>query len=378
MKDTKVDKFLLVTGDFPPVKGGISTLLYELWKRIPPERSLVLTLKSPGCMEFDRQQRFKIVRTVRWPRYLRPLFLAVKSIMLIRKENIKVLLCGQSMTAALSGYLCKILFGREYFVYFYGPELRKYKGLWPSLISLLLKKADKIIAVSFFSKKEILKKVNLTEEKIIVLTPGVDTLRFHPEVDSLGVKERHNLKDRRVLLTVSRLDTNKGIDKMIKLLPAIRKKFPGVTYLIVGGGSEENYLKNLAAKITPESVIFVGEVSDRDLPAYYAVADMFILLTREVLKGNLVEGFGIVLLEASASQKPIIAGRTGGVLEAVVDKQTGLLVDPSNDKEIIKAIEKLLIDKSLAAKLAKEAREMVVRDFSWQKKSQRLMELLNR
>jgi hypothetical protein len=106
--------FLLVTGDFPPVKGGISTLLYELWKRMPPKSSLVVTCKSQGCDEFDRQQKFKIVRIICLSRYIRPLILAIVSIILVWKGNIKALLCGELMTTGLSGYLCKILFGKIY------------------------------------------------------------------------------------------------------------------------------------------------------------------------------------------------------------------------------------------------------------------------
>lgn len=378
MNDSKINKFLLVTGDFPPIKGGISTLLYELWKRIPPESALVVTPKSQGSDEFDRQQKFKIVRTVYSPRYLTPLILAITSIILIRKEDIKALLCGEVMTAGLSGYLCKILFGRKYFVYLHGSEFREYRGLWFLLISLILKNANKVITNSFFSKREFLRNLDISEEKVMVLSPGVDTLRFHPEVDISNVINKYNLKNKKILLTVSRLEENKGIDKMIKLLPGIRQRFPEVIYLIVGKGPEEDYLKDLVADVSPEGIIFAGEVTDRDLPEYYVAADMFILLTQEVPTRGFVEGFGIVFLEASACGKPIISGRTGGAVEAIVDTQTGFLVDPSNDKEITEAIEKLLTDRELGRKLGRQGRKRMVEEFSWEKKLPKLMELLNR
>lgn len=378
MNNSKIDKFLLVTGDFPPIKGGISTLFYELWKKIPSESSLVVTPKFQGNREFDRQQKFKIVRTIRSPRYLRPLILAIASIILIQRENIKAILCGEVMTAGLSGYLCKILFSRKYFVYFHGSEFRKYKGLWLLLIFSIVKNADKIIVNSFFSKRECLRNLNISEQKITILTPGVDTLRFHPELDNSNIIKRHNLKNKRILLTVARLEENKGIDKMIKLLPRIRQRFPEVIYLIVGKGCKERYLRDLASKVSPEGIIFASEVSDGDLPRYYAAADIFILLTQEVPRRGFIEGFGIVFLEASACEKPIVSGRTGGAVEAVVDMQTGLLVDVSNDEEIIEAVEKLLTDRNLGRRLGRQGRERVVREFSWEKKSQELIGLLDR
>lgn len=378
MGNSKFSKFLLVTGDFPPIKGGISTLLYELWKRMPPESSLVVTPKSQGYNEFDRQQNFKIVRVICLSRYVRPLILAITSIMLVWKENVKVILCGELMTAGLSGYLCKILFGKRYFVYLYGSEFHSHRGLWLLLNSLVLKNADRIIVISFFVKQECLKNLNLSQEKITILTPGMDTLRFHPGIDSSDVIKRYGLKDKKVLLSVSRLTEDKGVAKMIELLPRIRQRFPETVYLIVGEGPREKYLRNLASKTETEAIIFAGKVDDKDLPAYYVAADIFILLNKEMPRRGLVEGFGIVFLEASACKKPIISGKSGGTVEAVLDGQTGFLVNPYDDEEVIKRIEDLLTDKFLGAELGKQGRERTVKEFSWEKKSQELIKLLNR
>ena len=141
--------------------------------------------------------------------------------------------------------------------------------------------------------------------------------------------------------------------------------------MIVGKGREEQRLKNLADNLKlHDLVVFTGFVSDESLPDYYNLCDVFVLSNRETeshdqLKGD-YEGFGVVFLEASACGKPVIAGKSGGSCEAVVDGVTGLMVDPRSEDDIAHAIERILEDKSFAGRLGMAGRNRAEKEFDWQ------------
>jgi phosphatidylinositol alpha-1,6-mannosyltransferase len=367
------EKILLVTGDFLPTKGGISTLFFEICSKIP--QILVLTKKVRNDEVFDSLQKISIKRIKAFNKYIQPFIFAINALKTVKKEKVDKLVCGQLLIPVFVGYIVHKLLKKPYYVHTYGPEFREHK-LWFPLMKLILKNATKIITISDFAKNQLIKQ-NIPSSKIAVLTPGVNTLRFNPNLNAEKILKRHNLTDNIVLLTVSRLDANKGIDKMINLMPEIQKKYPNAVYIIVGKGREERYLKKLAAERSKENIIFVGEVSDETLPLYYASCDVFILLTREVPSKGFVEGFGIVFLEANACGKPVIAGKAGGSEEAVKDKITGLVVNPLNDKEILSSIEKLLEDRNLREKLGSNGRIRAENEFSWDIKRKQFIDIIS-
>ena len=369
------DKILLITGDFPPVIGGISTFFYELCKK--SQNIIVLTKKNNDEAEkpFDSSQEFKILRIKTFNKGLQPFIFAINAFRIVKKEKIDKLICGQFLIPGLAGYLIRKSLKKPYYVHTYGPEFREHR-LYTPLLKLILNNAAKVISISNFAKGRLLEK-NMQHSKIEVLTPGVDIHRFNPHLNAEKIIQKHNLYDKKVLLTASRLDVNKGIDKMINLMPEILREYPNVVYIIVGKGPEERYLKKLALKSSKENIIFVGEVSDETLPLYYASCDVFILPTREVPSKGYVEGFGIVFLEASACGKPIVAGRAGGSSEAVTDKNTGFVVDSKNDKEILSSIEKLLEDENLRARMGSSGRMRVEKEFNWDIKREQFINIVS-
>jgi phosphatidylinositol alpha-1,6-mannosyltransferase len=367
------DKILLVTGDFLPTKGGISTLFFELCSKIP--QIIVLTKKTRNDEAFDSLHQISIRRVNIFNKFIQPLVFLINAFRTVKKEKIDKLICGQLLAPGFVGYIIHKLLKKPYYVCTYGPEFKENKLFFP-LMKLILKNATKIITISNFAKIQLIKQ-NILHSKIAVFTPGINTVRFNPNLNAEEILKRHNLYNKKVLLTASRLDINKGIDKMINLMPEILKKYSDVVYIIVGRGREERYLKKLAQKRSKENIIFVGEVSDETIPLYYASCDVFILLTREVPSKGFVEGFGIVFLEANACGKPVIAGKAGGSPEAVEDKITGLVVDPLDDKEILSSIEKLLEDRDLRKKLGSNGRIRAENEFSWDIKRKQFIDIIS-
>ncbi len=155
---------------------------------------------------------------------------------------------------------------------------------------------------------------------------------------------------------------------MLRALPKVVRAVPDVAYVIVGDGDDLDYLHRLASECGVEkNVTFAGRVSDAELPLLYNACDAFVMCSREdrSQRGILAEGFGIALVEASACGKPVIAGRSGGVPDAVQDGITGLLVNPVDTDEVAAAIVKVLQEPGLARTMGNNGRKWVEREMNW-------------
>ena len=223
--------------------------------------------------------------------------------------------------------------------------------------SLYHKCADKIIAVSNELKENIKKEYRIPEDKLIVVPNGIDINKFKPiNVDSL--RENLNLGSEKVILSVGALTKQKGHHLLLKVLPEILKE-EKVKLVIIGFGSYLQKLKDMAVKLGIENhVIFAGRVSDEELPKYYNLADIFAFPTLRM------EGLPLVVPEAMACEKPVIASRIGGIPTVIENNMDGILIKPGNLKELKERIMEVLRDEELAKKLGKNARKKVVEKFN--------------
>ena len=135
--------------------------------------------------------------------------------------------------------------------------------------------------------------------------------------------------------------------------------------MIVGGGPYEARLRALAVDAPEGSVVFTGQVSEDDLPRYYALGDVFAMPCRTRLAGMEVEGWGNVFIEAAACGKPVVVGDSGGAREALVDGETGILVDGTDVHRVAEAVGTLLADPERATTMGAAGRERVLRDHTW-------------
>lgn len=197
-----------------------------------------------------------------------------------------------------------------------------------------------------------------------VVPLGTTPAHFRPGVDPASVRRRYGLDGGPWILTVARLDYHKGIDTVIRALPAIRAAFPAARYAVAGVGIRRDYLERLIGELgLGDAVRLLGFVPDEDLPALYNAADLFVLASRRF--DLLVEGFGIAVVEASACGLPVIGGRSGGIPEAVREGETGLLVDPEDPAALAGAIGQLLGDEALRRRMGAAGRTAVERYFNW-------------
>ena len=202
-------------------------------------------------------------------------------------------------------------------------------------------------------------------DRIRVVPLGSDPAVFRPGLDSAAVLARYRIRPSRArLLTVARLVPHKGIDMAIAALAELRDRVPGLNYLVVGQGPDRARLDGLvASQNLGDMVQFLDRVPDEDLPAVYGLADLYLGLSRE--EGLDVEGFGIALTDAAASGVPVIGGRSGGTGAAVLDGETGLLVDATEPGPVVTAVLSLLADPSRRRALGEGGRRWVERDRNW-------------
>jgi phosphatidyl-myo-inositol dimannoside synthase len=369
-----VPRVLVITNDFPPRVGGVQQYVWNLVRNLPPEQVAVLAPNWPGWREHDSEQLFAVHR---WPgSFLWPSGeLLGRALSAARDHRAEVVLFGHGFPAAMLG---PPMAGRgyPYVVLTHGAEvwLARLPGTSAAL-SRVFGGARRVTAVSRHTR-DALRPLVPPSVELIILYPGVDESRFAPDVDGSSVRHRHGLSDRELVLCASRLVPRKGQDVLIQSMDIVRELVPGAALLLVGEGPHRANLEDLARSSPPGSVVFAGHVPDEDLPAYYSACDVFAMPCRSRWGGLEVEGFGIVYLEAAAAGKPVVAGRSGGAEEAVVDQETGLLVEGLEPKAVALAVASLLRTKEEATRMGKQGRVRVEREFTWRGQTERLAGIL--
>ncbi|MEK7098253.1 MAG: glycosyltransferase family 4 protein, partial [Patescibacteria group bacterium] len=262
-----------------------------------------------------------------------------------------------------------------YSVFLHGMDLNYAlkTGRKKRIAKKILDNAEHIICANSYVAKN--SEVIIDDKnKITIVNPGVEGRITHNAQRIAQIKEEYDLNNRFILLSMGRLVKRKGFDKVIESLPEVLKIFPDSVYVIAGSGEDDAYLKDMAKKLPKDAVIFLGSVSEEEKWAWLNACDAFIMPARNI-DGD-AEGFGIVYLEANLCGKPVIAGDSGGVRDAVQHELNGLLVDPENVKEISDAIMRLWINKNFRMKLGKHGRERVLKDFGWSEKVNKIYNLL--
>ena len=214
--------------------------------------------------------------------------------------------------------------------------------------------------------------------KLVHLPPGVDLTRFIPAVKSLELQKKWGVEGAPVIVSIGRLVPRKGSDQLIKAMPEVLKQFPKSKLLLVGTGNYKKRLEKLVRNLkVQDSVIFTGRVAHELLPAYYRLGDIFAAPCRSRYGGLEVEGLGIVYLEASACGVPVIAGKSGGAPDAVLDGKTGILVNGRDHLEVSAALIKLLADEKLRAQMGTAGRVWMEQLWSWEGIGTRFEEIIS-
>jgi len=378
-------KTLLLTLDFAPMVGGVATYWANLCRYLPSEDIVVLAPETGGTLEFDMRQPYLIYRYNLlwrnrwiWPKWLPFLFHAWK---VCRREKIEQIIVGQILPGGTVALILKFFLGVRYFVSVHGQDVAWCRRIRRKrlLARRVLAGADGIIANSEFTM-ELARKlyVDLPEKREIIYPCPNEPVILAPQAAELLTKKLglSDLCGRRALLTVGRLVERKGHDKVLEALDFLRDKYSDLIYFVVGGGAFVERLRGMVRALELEDRVFFFEnVRNEELALFYEAAELFVMPSRELNDGD-VEGFGIVYLEANLFSLPIIGGRSGGVPEAVVHGETGLLVDGENVGEIVMAVSRLLDNRQFADMLGQKGLRRARDEFRWEKQASKLIEII--
>ncbi|MFA6594030.1 MAG: glycosyltransferase family 4 protein [Candidatus Buchananbacteria bacterium] len=369
-------KKLLITNFFPPETGGVQNYYLNLLSRLKPEEICVLAQTQAGEKAFDQTQPYRIYRadffSGRIPPRWRPLAKDIGDI--IQTEKTERLIFGHFHPYNSLADKFKLPF----YVFVHGTDITQVKNSWWQ--KRMLKRVysnslcRKFIANSDYLAEEITR-ITGDKTKIEVVYPGIDYEALNkPDKDFAGKKKLLGLDDNDVImLSMCRLEPEKNLETIIKMMPELLSVAPQLKYIIVGGGSQEEKLKNLAQQLGLKyNVIFAGEAANiPEAKAFYLqLAHIYITASLKP------EGFGISYLEAAATKTAVIASKFGGSREAVVGGVTGILVDPQIEREIRLAIITIATDRELWRRLA-EAGQKRAQEFDWKKQIEKIKIILD-
>jgi len=364
-------KHLLVTNDFPPKIGGIQSLLWEWWRRLPHDRFAVLTSPYEGAAAFDAEQGYRIER-VREPVLLPHPPMVRRIDRLAAEFGAELVVLDPAVPLGLVGPSLAL----PYDVVLHGAEVT-VPGRLPGTkqaLAHVLRNARHVISAGEYAAREAVRAAG-RDLPVTVVPPGVDTDRFRPLDDTERSAARAHFGlplDAELVVSISRLVPRKGFDVAIRAVAELHRSRPGITLAIAGRGRDEGRLRRLAAELGAP-VTFLGRVSHDDLPRLYGCADVYTMACRTRWGGLEQEGFGIVFVEAAACGIPQVAGRSGGAAEAVLDGETGLIVERPDDwRQVAAAVEALLDDPSRRAAMGVASRQRAIDEFSYDRLALRL------
>ncbi len=367
-------RHLLVTNDFPPKVGGIQNLLYELWRRLPPDDVSVLTTRFEGADDFDRRQGFRIERVEAGVLLPTP-SLARRVQALASEIDAQLVVLDPTLPLGLVGRRLD----RPYAVLLHGAEVTVPGRLAGArhLLASVLASASLVVAFGGYPASEARRVLGERMPPVAVIPPGVDLERFRPLTTDERAAGRARLglpADGLLVASVSRLVPRKGMDVLIRALGLLSRRRADVHLAIAGGGRDRGRLDRLVAAEGLQDVVhFLGRVADEDLPVFDGCADVWAMVCRDRWFGLEQEGFGIVFLEAAASGVAQVAGRSGGAEEAVVDGETGLVVaHPTDAAAVAAALAALLDDPERRLRLGRAGRARVEADFDYAVLAERL------
>ena len=322
-------------------KGGIqvfSAFFLEALENIYPQINYDVFLKHDtkvvGGYQYSDRTKFHF--SGKWHHKIRtPAFAAqlIGSGICLRPD----LVITSHLNFTEAGYYLKKITGIPYWAVAHGVEAWNIQR--PAL-QTALRHADRILAVSSYTRDRLLKEQNIDPSKVVILPNTFNPERFKIADKPIHLLKKYGLKPQQpVILTVNRLvsaESYRGYDKILEALPLIRQVIPDVHYIIVGKGDDRPRLEQSIHQChLQDCVTLAGFIPDSELSDYYNLCDVFAMPSK-------LEGFGIVYLEALASGKPTLGGNQDGAIDALCHGELGVLINPDDIQELAQSLIQIL------------------------------------
>lgn len=374
-------RILLVTNDLGPHAGGIETFILGLLDQLDCSQIVIYTASQKSSEDFDQALMRKtgaiVIRDKNSVLVPSPwVNRRVRAVM--REYQSEVIWFGAAMPLAWMSGLLKRTGAKRVVAITHGHEV-----WWAKLppfnwiFKYSTRSIDVLTYLGQFTRGAMAPAVS-PKALMVQIAPGIPIDHFVPATKSQSLIRELDLEGKQVIVCVGRLVHRKGQDKLLEALPRILLQHPDVVLLFVGVGPLRKKLDQLVQKfdLTPY-VRFIGRVNYESLPQYFQLGDLFVMPSRSRLAGLEVEGLGIVYLEASACGLAVVAGTSGGAPDAVLQGETGVVVDGTNLDEITDVINDLLDHPAKLKMMGIAGRTWAEERWSWQIWGERFKELLN-
>lgn len=364
-------KILILTLEYPPQIGGIASYISDLVQNLPSGVATVVAPITPGGAEYDKLHAVNVIRhkfywPLFWPRWTRILW---HIILIVKKNKFTNLHIHHTLPLGYVGYIISVFFKVPYTIFLHGSDFQlATKGLLKKhWFKFVCNKAQTIVVNSEFSQN-LVKNFVVDQNKILVIYPCPSEQFYSASVDQTIVnklKTELALHGKKVLISAARMVDRKGLLLLADLLPKIIKQVPNLVWLVVGDGPERAKLLKKIQELNLLSVVrFLSYVPREQTINYYQLANVFCLLTHKD-KDGVEEAWGTTFIEVAACGLPVVAGNSGGTSEAVINGQTGLVVDANNAKEVAEAVVTLMNNSEFAANIGQNAKQRAYTEFRW-------------
>lgn len=357
---------IIISQDFFPKIGGAHKWLYEVYKRWPSNvlalvqdysqdiqlanDQAIFDLRNHGLLTIERHDL--LVEDINFLNFffIRKIFNIFIELKKHIKGDVAKIHCLRSFPEGIAAVFIKKIFGNKIKVitYAHGEEiLTAQTSKQLSFIARWVYQNSDLVIVNSKSTQNLLESFSLSGP-VEIIHPGVDTKSFTVEENSLrNFRAKFKWSDDTIILcSMARMEPRKNHLKVIESINALRKEGFNVAYIIGSDGAEKESLVKLVEDLNlDEFVKFTGYVSEEDRILTFLISDIHVMPSVQV--GPMIEGYGIVFIEAAAAGIPSISGNTGGQREALLDGQTGLVIDGLNYIELKNAIQYLIENKSV-------------------------------
>lgn len=376
---------IFLADDFPPAIGGIQTYAAELARAVAEagEEVCVVARAQPDSAPVDAALPCRVLRVNTDGGYLAAALSLAAGAQRAAAElssPLRCLVCTKWSPEGPAAIWAARGLGRPFVLLGHGGEFSHVRGqLIKWLVQrIVLRRAALCLANSSYTA-DLFRRARVNQRRVAVIHGGVHPERYRAQPQAIErLRARLGLAGRPVILTVARLVPRKGHAHVLRALPQVLRAVPEAAYLVVGDGPLAGELQQLSRQLgISESVIFAGSVPDDAIAACYGCCDVFTMPSVPV-PGELAEGLGLTFLEAAAAGKPSVGTRFGGIPDAIVDGETGLLVEPGDDTALAQALVRLLVDRDEAQRMGQAGRERVEAQFTWGHVAQRFLQQVRR
>jgi phosphatidylinositol alpha-1,6-mannosyltransferase len=355
---------LILASEYPPVRGGIATFTRNIARALAKSGAPVIVATAGGPFGWTDEDGVTMVRVPFGNvRIFRGIGLMLAGLWALRAGRPEVLFCAKATHEIPAAALVKRICRTRLVVLVHGSEIRRQRSFLGAVIRAFMQSAERVVVNSRFTRTLVIQS-GVAAHRIAVLQPFIEPRDYSGAHKMESVTTRYDLEGRRVLLTVGQLTARKGHARVMRAVATLLPRYPNLVYVIAGGAGERrrDLIDAARALGLGDSVRFTGYADPADLAALYTLCEI-VVMPSEALPHD-VEGFGITFIEANLFGKPVIGGMGGGTADAVVDGQTGLLIDPLDARALTAAIGRLLDDEVMRHRLGKAGQARALAEFS--------------